>query len=110
MRFFVGNCTERRLFICVCVHVNTFIHAHTPVYTHTHTYMQGVSGASQRRYVRYMEEAFGAGGYKDARLVLRKVVMHTCPAMDPDGMYVCMYVYIYVCVCVCVYVHICLCL
>ena len=31
------------------------------------------------------QEAFANGGYRVSQLVLKKIVMHTCPKMDPDG-------------------------
>eukprot|EP00282_Hemiselmis_andersenii_P047161 CAMPEP_0172092988 /NCGR_PEP_ID=MMETSP1043-20130122/25730_1 /TAXON_ID=464988 /ORGANISM="Hemiselmis andersenii, Strain CCMP441" /LENGTH=736 /DNA_ID=CAMNT_0012755735 /DNA_START=27 /DNA_END=2235 /DNA_ORIENTATION=- len=46
---------------------------------------QGVTGVSQRRYVRYIHTVFEQGGYYLKRLVLERVVMHTCPALDRDG-------------------------
>jgi hypothetical protein len=45
---------------------------------------QGVGGASQRRYIEYFSKAMRYGGYRDNKLRLMKVRLHTCPHMDVD--------------------------
>jgi hypothetical protein len=47
--------------------------------------VQGVSGASQRRYLHYFQQALEFGGYRTSRIFINKIVLHTCPHMDPDG-------------------------
>eukprot|EP00960_Hanusia_phi_P070262 767271-Hanusia_phi.AAC.2 len=46
---------------------------------------QGVTAASQQRYVGYIERIIRDGGHATRSLVLKKVIMHTCPKMDVDG-------------------------
>ena len=46
---------------------------------------QGVGGASQRRYLAYLDKAITHGGYRANTLRLLKVRMYTCPHMDIDG-------------------------
>ena len=46
---------------------------------------QGVTQPSQRRYVSYVADLLAAGGYHSPPLVLRKIVMLTCPHWDADG-------------------------
>lgn len=46
---------------------------------------QGVTGMSQQRYVRYMEQIFNEGGYHSKRLILDRLVIHTTMKMDSDG-------------------------
>ena len=45
---------------------------------------QGVGGASQRRYIEYFRKAMKYGGYRDNKLRLVKLRLHTCPHMDVD--------------------------
>lgn len=42
----------------------------------------GVTEASQRRYVHYMQEVMEWGGYRANRLVLSRLIMHTCPVLN----------------------------
>lgn len=46
---------------------------------------QGVTGASQRRYLTYFDKALSAGGYRTNKLRLMKIRLITCPHMDSDG-------------------------
>ena len=46
---------------------------------------QGVTGASQRRYLTYFDKALSAGGYRANKLRLKKIRLITCPHMDSDG-------------------------
>ena len=46
---------------------------------------QGVTGASQRRYLTYFDKALSAGGYRANKLRLLKIRLITCPHMDSDG-------------------------
>jgi hypothetical protein len=46
---------------------------------------QGVTGASQRRYLEYLDKAITMGGFRANELFLVKVRVHTCPHMQSDG-------------------------
>ena len=52
---------------------------------HGAKHTQGVGGASQRRYLKYFDEALRVGGYRRPTIRLLKIRMHTCPHMDRDG-------------------------
>ncbi len=97
------------------IHIHTYMTACIHTYIYIHAYIH--------RYVYYIQDIVMRGGYYLKRVLLKSVIMKTCPKLSLDGtctpwfdimqvcMYVCMRVCVFVCVCVCMYVcmNICVC-
>ncbi|KAJ1484026.1 protein-tyrosine phosphatase-like protein [Baffinella frigidus] len=89
----LGGKGRTGVFVCAWLMYSTFsasaqaalVHFAAKRTGHGGKTVQGVSGASQRRYLHYFQRVLENGGYRTSRLVLNKIVMITCPKMDPDG-------------------------